>query len=109
MAILQELGRRAPAILPPLLGALVFGYFAYHAVEGDRGLRSWLKLRQEIASARVSEAEFAAERTQLERRVALLRPESLDRDMLEERARAVLNLAHPDERVIFLDPSAQPQ
>ena len=27
MAILQELGRRAPGILPPLLGALAFSYF----------------------------------------------------------------------------------
>ncbi|MCI0431599.1 MAG: septum formation initiator family protein [Rhodospirillales bacterium] len=101
MSILQELARRAPGILPPLLGALAFSYFAYHAVEGDRGLRSWLKLRQEIATARSTEAELAAERAVLERRVALLRPESLDRDMLEERARAVLNLAHPDERVIL--------
>ena len=105
MAILRELGRRAPGILPPVLGALAFSYFAYHAVEGDRGLRSWMKLRQEIAAARTSEAELAAERAALERRVALLRPDSLDRDMLEERARAVLNLAHPDERVIFLEPT----
>ena len=90
-------------MLPPLLGALVFSYFAYHAVEGDRGLRSWLKLRQEIADAKSSEAELAAERERLERRVALLRPESLDRDMLEERARAVLNLARPEDRVILLD------
>ena len=103
MAILQELSRRAPGILPPLLGALAFSYFAYHAVEGDRGLRSWLKLRQEIADAKSSEAELAAERERLERRVALLRPESLDRDMLEERARAVLNLARPEDRVILLD------
>src|SRR5687768_17399739 len=105
MAILQELGRRAPGILPPVLGALAFSYFAYHAVEGDRGLRSWMKLRQEIAAARTSEAELSAERAMLEHRVTLLRPESLDRDMLEERARAVLNLAHPDERVIFLNPT----
>jgi cell division protein FtsB len=105
MAILQELSRRAPGILPPLLGALAFSYFAYHAVEGDRGLRSWMKLRQEIATARESEAALAAERATLEHRVALLRPESLDRDMLEERARAVLNLAHPDERVIFIEPA----
>ena len=105
MAILQELGRRTPGILPPLRGALAFSYLAYHAVEGDRGLRSWMKLRQEIATARASEAELAAERATLERRVALLRPESLDPDMLEERARAVLNLANPDERVIFLKPA----
>ena len=41
----------------------------------------------------------------LERRVSLLRPESLDRDMLEERARAVLDLARPEERVIVIKPA----
>jgi cell division protein FtsB len=102
MAILKELKRRAPGILPSLIGALTLTYFAYHAVEGDRGLRSWLKVRQEIAVARAAEARLAEERAVLARRVSLLRPESLDRDMLEERARVVLNLAHPDERVILL-------
>jgi cell division protein FtsB len=31
----------------------------------------------------------------------LLRPESLDPDMLEERARVLLNLAHPNDIVIM--------
>jgi len=104
MAILQELKRRSPGLLPPLLGALAFTYFVYHAFEGDRGLRSWLKLRQEIAAARSTATALAAEQAVLERRVALLRPESLDPDMLEERARAVLNVARPDDRVILLNP-----
>ena len=37
----------------------------------------------------------------LERDVALLRPESLDPDMLDERARAILNLAHPDDLIMM--------
>ncbi len=37
----------------------------------------------------------------LERRVQLLRPDSLDPDMLEERARKVLNFAKKDEVVIY--------
>ena len=37
----------------------------------------------------------------LERRVNLLRPEHLDRDMLDERVRSQLNLAAPNEIVIF--------
>jgi hypothetical protein len=31
----------------------------------------------------------------------MLRPDSLDPDLLEERARAVLNLGHPDDRIIL--------
>ena len=34
----------------------------------------------------------------------MLRPDGLDRDMLDERARAVLNLAHPDDLVVFTPP-----
>ena len=37
----------------------------------------------------------------LERDVALLRPESLDPDMLDERARAILNLAHQDDLIMM--------
>ncbi len=38
----------------------------------------------------------------MEQRVALLSNSSLDLDMLEERARVMLNFAHPDDRIIFL-------
>jgi cell division protein FtsB len=37
----------------------------------------------------------------LERDVALLRPESLDPDMLDERARAILNLAHSNDLIML--------
>jgi cell division protein FtsB len=42
-----------------------------------------------------------AERDALDHRVGLLRPEHLDRDMLDERAREMLNLAGPNEIVIL--------
>ena len=102
MGIIGEIRRHARSIVPSFLAALTFAYFAYHAVEGDRGLLSWIKLRQEIEAAEVTRVELAAAQATLQRRVTLLRPESLDRDMLEERARAVLNFARPDERVIML-------
>ncbi len=38
----------------------------------------------------------------MERRVTLLSNTSLDLDMLEERARVMLNYAHPDDLIIFL-------
>jgi len=46
-------------------------------------------------------AGLKAVKTRLERDVALLRPESLDPDMLDERARAILNLAHPDDLIML--------
>ncbi|TAL03914.1 MAG: septum formation initiator family protein [Rhodospirillaceae bacterium] len=75
-------------------------YFAYHAVQGDRGLIAWWKLRYEIEKTDLALADVTAEKVALERRVSLLRPESLDRDMLEERARIMLGFVHPDDRVV---------
>ena len=37
----------------------------------------------------------------LEQRVQLLHDGSLEKDMLDEQARRALNLAHPDELVIY--------
>ena len=103
MAILRELRSRARYIAPPVLGACLFAYFAYHAVQGDRGIIAWLVLSQQIREARATEAELGRERAALERRVALLSPSSLDPDLLDERARAMLNLAHSDDVIIMLD------
>jgi cell division protein FtsB len=49
-------------------------------------------------------AALRAERDGMERHVALMRPESLDRDMIDERAREALNMADAKDIVIFLDP-----
>lgn len=45
--------------------------------------------------------ELIAERQELVARVSLLRPESLDPDMLDERARLNLNLVHANELVVL--------
>jgi hypothetical protein len=44
----------------------------------------------------------------MERRVALLSPQSLDLDMLEERARIVLNYGRESEVVVLVSPPNQP-
>ena len=81
------------------------GYFAYHAVEGDYGLFALGKLKERVASLEAELARLRAEREQMERHVALMRPESLERDMIDERAREALNMADAKDIVIFLDPA----
>ena len=102
MEVLSETRRRARYIVGPFLGVCFFAYFAYHAVQGDRGLLAWARVANEIESARAVFAEAVAERRLLEHRVALLRPEHLDPDMLDERARTLLNLVGENEFVIPL-------
>jgi cell division protein FtsB len=101
MSLFDELRKRARLIAGPVLGVSLVGYFAYHLVQGDRGLLAWLRLSQQLAEAQVTLSTVRAERQALEHRVALLRPEQIDRDMLDERARATLNLAGPNEIVVF--------
>jgi len=81
----------------PLIGLGAVGYFAYHTVEGDRGVLAWMHLRNDIVDAELQLAKVTSERQQLEHRVLLLRPDHLDPDMLEERARAMLNMGRADE------------
>jgi cell division protein FtsB len=107
MALLDELKRRAKDVIGPVLGFCTVGYFAYHSVEGDRGLFALLRLSEQIQEARSHLDELAAERKSLERRVSNLRPDHLDPDMLDERARLILNLARPDE-IVILDPAPDP-
>ena len=76
-------------------------YLAYHTVEGDHGLVAWMRLEEQVRTLEQEVVEARRERVQIERRVTMLRPDSLDPDLLEERARSVLNLGHPDDRIIL--------
>lgn len=82
----------------------VMAYFAYHAVHGDHGLYASWRLQSKAAALRAERDALVAIREGLEHKVALMRPESIDPDMLDEQARKTLNLAHPNDIVIFRDP-----
>ena len=101
MGILHETQRRARAALAPFICFVLVVYFGYHAVQGDRGLLVWIQLKNEIKQAEVIHTTLIDTRQQLERRVAFLRPESLDRDLLLERAHLILGLVRDDEVVIL--------
>ena len=92
---------RFTAFIFPLLACGAAGYFAYHLQTGDHGLEARAELdgRKEVLEGEL--AGLKEVRDRLERDVALLRPESLDPDMLDERARAILNLAHHDDLIMM--------
>ncbi len=101
MGLALELRRRVRPAIAPFLFAIAVSYFAFHFVQGDRGLIAWLRLNQQIEDSQAQVALLAAQRARLEHRVGLLRPDHLDRDMLDERTRAVLGVAHRDEVIIL--------
>ena len=102
MLVLKELRRQGRQIIASIFGVAVIGYFAYHAVQGERGLRAYfaLNLRTELAQA--ERDALRRDRMAIEQRVNLLKSDNLDLDMLEERARVVLNKVHEDDFVILL-------
>ena len=101
MIVLREMRRRAKVLVAPVFGLALIGYFAYHLVEGDRGLRAWLRVTQELGRAKENLAAAAAERRALEHRVSHLRSDHVDPDLLDAQARKTLDVAAPDEIVIM--------
>ena len=101
MIVLREMRRRAKVLIGPVLGLALTGYFAYHLVEGDRGFRAWMRITQELRLAKSNLAEVSAERAALDRRVANMRPDHLDPDLLDTQVRRNLDVAAPDEIVIM--------
>ena len=100
--------RRARGILTALglylVAAAMIGYFGFHAFSGQRGLRARHEIDQQMAELTAELERLKAERAQWERKVALLRPDRIDPDTLDERARTLLNLAHPNDLVMMVKP-----
>jgi cell division protein FtsB len=82
--------------------ALLIGYFWVNAYSGKHGLRAKQDLDLQIAQLTVEATALKAERITWERRVTLLKAESLDPDMLDERARALLDYADPRDVMLKL-------
>ncbi len=101
MRMRTTLQSRIRVVFMPLLLVALGGYFSFHMINGDRGLLAYHDLSLAIAEAKQIQKETHQKRVVLEHRVSLLRPESLDLDMVEERARVLLDLARPGDVVVL--------
>jgi len=84
-----------------LCAALFIGYFGVNAFTGNHGLNARQALDLQIARLAAERDALRAERRQWERRVALLDGARLDPDMLEERARALLDYVDPRDLTLL--------
>jgi cell division protein FtsB len=100
MSILIEIRKRGRYAILPVVCALGTTYFGYHMVHGEYGLLAYWRLTKEIQSLTSERDLVLAQRKAAEHRVALLRPGTLDRDMLDERARETLGYADAPDLVI---------
>jgi cell division protein FtsB len=101
MATRQRKQSRVRPLFLPAVCLLLLGYFGYHAVEGNYGQYALVKLQARETGLGDQLAGLKEERQVLDRRVSLMRPESLDPDMIEERARRALNVARVGDIVIL--------
>lgn len=101
MDIVDDVRQRLRLMVGPLIGICSILYFGFHAIHGERGLLTYWRLQQDIAETEPLLEDVQFRRLELERRVRLLRPDSLDPDMLEERARLMLNYGYANEVVVL--------
>lgn len=104
MAFADALKRRAKAAIAPLVFLSLTGYFCWSATQGAHGLVAYAQRETVLQQA---EADRTAAQTDLEtwqRRVAGLQADHLDLDTLDERSRAMLNLAAPNDIIVPYGP-----
>jgi cell division protein FtsB len=100
MSFGRALKRKVKAAIAPVIFLSLVGYFGWNATHGDRGLMAYSQRQALLKEAQDDLAQAQAERDTWERRVAGLRANHIDPDSLDERARAMLNLADPGDIVV---------
>ncbi len=105
MSFARAVKTRLKDALPPVAFLALSGYFVWHSMHGDFGLMARERRLADIEEAKLVLARAEAERDAMERRVAGMRGGELDRDQLDERARALLNMVGKDEIVVPYAPA----
>ncbi len=100
----RSVKRKAKGLIAPAVFLSLFGYFAWNVTQGDRGLKSYAQRQDLLRQAQAELARAERDRDGWERRVAGLRNQHIDRDTLDERARAMLNMADPSDVVVSYPP-----
>jgi cell division protein FtsB len=85
-----------------VVAVLFIGYFGVNAYTGKNGINARQEIEQQIADLASELARVRAERVWWQRRVALLKNDRIDPDMLDERARELLNYLDPHEVTIMV-------
>jgi cell division protein FtsB len=74
--------------------------FAWYAHLGPRGYAYRAELEADIAALKLENTALKDEKRALEKQVRLMRPEHIDRDMLEELARTQLKMLQPNVVIV---------
>lgn len=106
MRIWRAIKRAVRAAVPPTFFLCLVAYFAYNSLHGERGLEAIAQRRQVLASIQAEQSRAESDRAAWEHKVLGLKgPVDIDPDLLDERARAIQNLADPSDIVVYLPPT----
>ena len=100
----EVLRRQLKAAIAPVIFLGLVGYFGWNAAHGERGSQAFAVRQEQLRMVQAELLRVSTERDVWERRVAGLREQRLDPDTLDERARAVLNVAGPTDLVLPYGP-----
>ena len=92
-----------PVVLFLLSGASG-SYFVWHALNGERGLDAKVAYKARIAELSGELKVLVSARERLERRIAMVQTDQVERDILEEEARLVLGRVGKSDLVILTAP-----
>lgn len=83
------------------VGVCLCFYFGYHLMAGERSYLRLASLNYQIDKTSIELERARAERAALEQKVVMMRPGSVNRDLLEEQAQRVLGYRYKGEKVII--------
>ena len=84
-----------------VIGICLCVYFSYHTLQGNRSALRLMTLNNTIATMSLQNDNLEQDRIALEQKVAMMRPGTVSKDLLEERARVVLGYKYEDEIAIM--------
>lgn len=79
----------------------VLAYFGWHGYYGPRSIEHREMVRAEVQKYQTELENVEEQRDLLDARVALLRPQSIDPDMLDEMAKRALGFAEKGDLVVI--------
>lgn len=83
-----------------ILGLSLICYFGFHMINGNRGLLSYIRLKNEYAELLVQLDTEKTKNEKLENKISLLK-DKIDLDLLEELAERTLGLVYKGDSVMI--------
>jgi cell division protein FtsB len=84
------------------IAAALIGYFGVNAYTGNLGLRARQEIDARIAELTSERDRVRTEREQWQHKVDLLKSDRIDPDLLDERARVLLDYVDPRDAIMLL-------